>query len=63
MRKKTTILLVTGLLFALNGCAELKDAGRTIGHTTRDVTKSIGHASRDAAKSVKKEYDKGEWSE
>lgn len=51
------------LLFTITGCAELKDAGRTIGHTTRDVTKAIGHASRDAAKSVKEEYDKGEWAE
>lgn len=51
------------LLFGITGCAELKDAGRTIGHTTRDVTTAIGHASRDAAKSVKEEYDKGEWAE
>ena len=25
----------------------IKEAGRTIGHTTRDVTREIGHASRD----------------
>ncbi len=61
MPKYTTLFLMTGLLFSLSGCAELKDAGRTIGHTTRDVTKAIGHASRDAAKSVKTELDKGEW--
>lgn len=25
----------------------IKEAGRTIGHTTRDVTREIGHAFRD----------------
>ena len=34
------------------GCAQLKEAGRTIGHTTRDVTRTIGHGTRDAAKAV-----------
>ncbi|GIU33894.1 hypothetical protein L2719_17885 [Shewanella schlegeliana] len=60
--------LVAALLFSLiaTGCAELKDAGRQIGHTTkevttdighatRDTTKAIGHASRDAVKSVKED--------
>lgn len=53
--------LLAGLTLA--GCAEFKEAGRTvghttrnvtreIGHTTRDVTREIGHASRDAAKEV-----------
>ncbi len=49
-----TLLLLAALL-SLGACAELKETGRTIGHTTRDVTKEIGHASRDAAKSVKEE--------
>ena len=30
----------------------IKEAGRTIGHTTRDVTREIGHASRDATREV-----------
>jgi hypothetical protein len=34
------------------GCAQLKETGRTIGHTTRDVTRAIGHGTRDAAKAV-----------
>lgn len=39
------ILFSTGLL----SCAEFKNAGRTIGHTTRNVTREIGHGTRDAA--------------
>lgn len=30
----------------------IKEAGRTIGHTTRDVSREIGHASRDATREV-----------
>jgi len=36
----------------LLGCAEIKDAGRTIGHTTRDVTKEIGHGARDITRDI-----------
>ena len=36
----------------LSGCAQIKEAGRTVGHTTRDVTREIGHGTRDAAKAV-----------
>ncbi|KAB2826061.1 hypothetical protein [Aliivibrio finisterrensis] len=61
MFKQTLLCLFLSSLFITNGCAELKDAGKTIGHTTQDVTTAIGHASRDAAKSVKAELDKGEW--
>ncbi|MPY21047.1 hypothetical protein FM037_21075 [Shewanella psychropiezotolerans] len=57
-------LMVLVLFIGLTGCADLQDAGRTIGqttkevtteigHATRDATKAIGHASRDAVKSVK----------
>lgn len=42
------VLFSTGL----SSCAEVKEAGRTIGHTTRNVTKEIGHGSRDAAKEI-----------
>jgi hypothetical protein len=44
------LLVLSGCL--LPACAQLKEAGRTIGHTTRDVTKAIGHGTRDAAKAV-----------
>jgi hypothetical protein len=43
-------LVLLGCL--LSACAQLKEAGRTIGHTTRDVATAIGHGTRDAAKAV-----------
>jgi hypothetical protein len=43
------VLFSTGLLSA---CAEFKDAGRTIGHMTRNVTREIGHGTRDAARDI-----------
>lgn len=53
MIKKTIIISVlislTGLLAS---CAEVKEAGRTIGHTTRNVTREIGHGSRDTVKAI-----------
>ncbi len=62
-----TILLAS--LVILSGCAELKETGRIIGdttkevtteigHATRDTTKAIGHASRDAVKSVNDDLSK-----
>lgn len=36
----------------LPGCVQIKEAGRTIGHTTRDVTKEIGHGARDITKEI-----------
>jgi predicted small secreted protein len=44
------LLLLLGCL--LSACATIKEAGRTIGHTTRDVATAIGHGTRDAAKAV-----------
>ena len=44
------LLVLLGCL--LSACAQIKEAGRTIGHTTRDVTREIGHGTRDAAKAV-----------
>jgi hypothetical protein len=50
-RMKIAFLLVlSGCL--LSACAQVKETGRTIGHTTRDVTRAIGHGTRDAAKAV-----------
>ncbi len=43
------VILSTGLL---SSCAEFKEAGRTIGHTTRNVTREIGHGTRDVAKEI-----------
>lgn len=47
---KLTISLCTSLL--LLGCAELKQAGKDIGHATRDATTAIGHATRDTTKAI-----------
>ena len=44
------LVILSGCL--LSACAQIKEAGRTIGHTTRDVTTEIGHGTRDAAKAV-----------
>jgi len=44
------LLILSGCL--LSACAQVKETGRTIGHTTRDVTRAIGHGTRDAAKAV-----------
>ena len=43
-------LALSGCL--LSACAQVKETGRTIGHTTRDVARAIGHGTRDAAKAV-----------
>lgn len=43
------LVIQLGLLVA---CAEVKEAGRTIGHTTRNVTREIGHGSRDTVKAI-----------
>jgi hypothetical protein len=48
--KIASLVVLSGcLLFA---CAQIKEAGRTIGHTTRDAARAIGHGTRDAAKAV-----------
>ncbi|WP_196140234.1 hypothetical protein [Aliikangiella sp. G2MR2-5] len=47
--KLSLIFFIPGLMAS---CAELKEAGRTIGHTTRDVTREIGHGTRDAVKTI-----------
>lgn len=33
-------------------CSHFKEAGRTIGHTTRDVARDIGHGTRDVAREI-----------
>ena len=43
------VLFSTGLL---SSCAEYKDAGRTIGNMTRNVTREIGHGTRDAVRDI-----------
>jgi hypothetical protein len=43
------VLFSSGLLLS---CAEFKEAGRTIGHTTRNVTREIGHGTRDVVRDI-----------
>jgi hypothetical protein len=47
-------LTVLFVLFSIGliSCAELKEAGRTIGHTTRNVTREIGHGTRDVVTDI-----------
>lgn len=41
------MLSVPAVLAADSFFDSIKEAGRTIGHTTRDVTREIGHATRE----------------
>jgi hypothetical protein len=50
--KKLLALFVIFSTGSLLSCAEFKEAGRTIGHTARNVTREIGHGTRDAAKEI-----------
>lgn len=49
-RQKITFSLITS--FLLLGCAEMKQAGKEVGHATRDATTAIGHATRDTTKAI-----------
>lgn len=66
MKKQILTLSLLTVSLALFSCADIKSAGRTVGHTTKDVTTEIGHttkkvtteighASRDAVKSIGEE--------
>lgn len=47
------LVLVLSLTWGFfHGCAPIKEAGRTIGHTTRDVTTEIGHGARDITREI-----------
>lgn len=52
MPKFSTTVVLLASIFVLLACAEIKQAGRDIGHGTRDATKAIGHGTRDAAKAI-----------
>ena len=52
MKINRIMTLTAVLVTMLAGCADLKDAGRTIGHATRDVTTTIGHATRDTTQAI-----------
>jgi hypothetical protein len=48
--RKSAFLISLGCL--ISACAHIKQAGRTIGHTTRDVTKEVGHTTRDVTREI-----------
>ncbi|MBD0788700.1 hypothetical protein HUO09_20320 [Vibrio sp. Y2-5] len=48
--QKLIFSLITTLL--LLGCADLKQAGKEVGHATRDAATAIGHATRDTTKAI-----------
>jgi hypothetical protein len=48
-RRKFLLVLVSCLASA---CAHIKEAGRTVGHTTRNVTREIGHGARDVTREI-----------
>ncbi|WP_265468168.1 hypothetical protein [Aeromonas salmonicida] len=54
MMRNCMALLALGLTLGTltSGCADIKEAGRTVGHTTRDVTREIGHGTRDTVKKI-----------
>ena len=52
---KLSIKILLAIVLSCGGllaCAPLKEAGRTIGHTTRDVTTGIGHGARDVTREI-----------
>ena len=51
---KTVIKFFTflAMLFLLSACAEFKEAGQSIGNTTKNVTTDIGHGSRDTFQAI-----------
>jgi len=52
LTNKVILIVALATCCLLSACAEVKQAGRTVGHTTRDVAKEIGHGTRDAAKDI-----------
>jgi hypothetical protein len=47
-----SLLICMLAMFSASACTEVKEAGRTVGHTTRDVTTAIGHGTRDVVKDI-----------
>ncbi|NMH64677.1 hypothetical protein [Shewanella salipaludis] len=52
MRLFNTLIISALTLASLAACADLKQAGSSIGHAAKDTTKAIGHATRDTTKAV-----------
>src|SRR5689334_8874113 len=43
------LILACGFTY---GCTQVKEAGRAVGHTTRDVATEIGHGARDVTREI-----------
>lgn len=54
MRSSGINIIVSTLMVGslLTACADLKEAGKEIGHGTRDAAKAIGHGTRDVTKAI-----------
>ena len=52
--QKLLLLSITFLIMAAlnSGCAEVKSAGKTIGHATKDAATDIGHGTRRVVKEI-----------
>jgi hypothetical protein len=48
----STLVIFLSTITTISACAELKEAGRQIGDTTKEVTTDIGHASRDTTRAI-----------
>ncbi|QDE30821.1 hypothetical protein [Shewanella polaris] len=51
-KKVIEILASISIILSLSACAELKQTGKDIGHTTKKVTTAIGHGTRDTVKAI-----------
>ncbi|MGY3857469.1 hypothetical protein [Aeromonas intestinalis] len=52
MMRNGRVLLTLALVLGSSACTHIKEAGRTVGHTTRDVTREIGHTTRDVTREI-----------
>lgn len=46
------IFISLALVGLCSACAEMKEAGRSVGNTTKNVTTDIGHGSRDTVQAI-----------
>ncbi|MGY2574127.1 hypothetical protein [Vibrio sp. C8] len=52
MKRRNLLICSLTATFFMMGCAEMKQAGKEIGHATRDATTAVGHATRDTTKAI-----------
>lgn len=52
MMRNGRVVLTLALMLGGAACTHIKEAGRTVGHTTRDVTREIGHTTRDVTREI-----------